>query len=188
MGRNASVVVGQSSSTTIIHHSLKRKLETEFEPFVSEISDDLDAIESIMQKSINDKYGLKDEAEISVVKSAKPYYTKASTGVVLQQTAGVSMSSISIVEEKISGHDNEPNVQSTEVIDLTAAEEEIEISPTQVATITESVDVIDLTKVNEDAEVTSKEVIDLTKLIDGEVSSIQKVEDVEVWEVVDLSA
>lgn len=180
MGMNSSVVVGQSSSTTVIHSSLKRKLEAEFEPYVSEISDDLDAIESIMRKSINDRYGLKDEAEISGVKIAKSDSKKAATEVVLQNTAAVA-------DEKLNGSKIQPNLESAEVVDLTITEDEFEISPTQVATISESVDIIDLTKVNEDAEVSSKEFIDLTKIIDVEVTSVQNVEEVEVWEVVDLS-
>ncbi|XP_057426380.1 uncharacterized protein LOC130719788 [Lotus japonicus] len=144
LAKKQTTIISQSS--TSIHLPLKRKLEAEFDKFVSEIDNDLDAI---------------DAAPI-----------------------------INIAEESMTRNDGEQNLKCPQIIDLTNTnvDEDFEISPTQIGTITLSDDFIDLTKIEQNGEVTSKEFIDLTKDLDAvDLTSTSNGEEVEVWEVVDLS-
>lgn len=125
--KNSYVIAGESSTTAA--RSLKRKLEAEFDSLVSEMDDDLDAIDAFLQKWINAKYGLSDESGISGSKTVKQCAKKTAAGVVLKNTEGCAISAINTTEEKITAPDTKQKLKATEIIDLTEVEEEFEISP-----------------------------------------------------------
>lgn len=175
----------ESSTTASIHKSLKRKLEAEFDTFVSEIATDVDAIDALLQKKFDEKYGGNAGPQSSGVKTDFKCLKKADVEV--QKSAVSTKTTMNVAKEIISAN-VEQKLKDCNIIDLTRDKEEFEISPTQVATMCESFDATDITKMEKNGEVTSKEFIDLTKGEDEfQDTAIENSDEVEVWEVVDLS-
>lgn len=186
LAKKQTTIISQSS--TSIHLPLKRKLEAEFDKFVSEIDNDLDAIDAAVEKIIMEKKGVNSHAESSGVKTGEACLKKVEVRVTTKDDPYCTQPIINIAEESMTRNDGEQNLKCPQIIDLTNVDEDFEISPTQIGTITQSDDFIDLTKIEQNGEVTSKEFIDLTKDLDAvDLTSTSNGEEVEVWEVVDLS-
>lgn len=184
--KNPSATIGQNSATTSSHRSLKRRLEPEFDTFAYKLGDDLDAA---LQKRIDEKYGISASPQASGVKIYVNCSRKAEIDVAVRKSPVSTKTTIKLAAKIKTENDIEQKLKSAEIIDLTHDNEDLEISPTQLGTISQSVDATDITKMEKNIEVTSKEFIDLTIVEEEiEVKSVENSDEIEVWEVVDLSA